>query len=356
MPMWYKGIVPETKLVRNRVGIFDVSHMGRALISGPQAENFLDFATTNDVSTLKVRRAHYSLLLNETGGIKDDILVYRLTDTRFLIVFNAGNRRKDVDWLIGLAKHYRVDIQDVSNDVAMFAVQGPRGLNTLESLTGEQLSSTERFAFTDGEIAKVRCLLSRTGYTGEDGFEVFVWDSPIDKPENAVAVWQAILRSGSEYGIEPCGLGARDVLRLEAGMCLYGNDIDETITPLEARLGFAVKHDKPVFVGKEALDEKRREGPSRLRVGLTLLEKGIPRAGQNIENGRKVGQVTSGTFSPTVNAGIAMGYVEPELAKVGQPLSVRIRERRIRSVVARFPLYDTTKFGWQRATNIAQSS
>jgi aminomethyltransferase len=349
MPMWYKSIVTEALAVRNAVGIFDVSHMGRALVSGDEAESYLNFATTNDVSSLREGQAHYSLLCNELGGIKDDILVYRLGGTKFLAVFNAGNRRKDTDWLIGLAKHHRVDFQDVSDSVAMFAVQGPKAGALLERLCNLSLSTIARFANTEVTVQGIRCLASRTGYTGEDGFEIFVWDAPLDRPDYAVRVWHGVLEAGKDLGIQPCGLGARDLLRLEAGMCLYGNDIDENTNPLEAKLGFVVKLQKPGFVGKEAIEEVKTKGPGRARIGLKLLEKGIPRAGQEIESDGKIGQTTSGSFSPILNTGIAMGYVAVGSGKEGTQVSVRIRDRKIPAMISKFPLYDTTKYGWQRA-------
>lgn len=349
MPMWYKSIVTEALAVRNTVGIFDVSHMGRALVSGEEAESYLNFATTNDVTTLRDGQAHYSLLCNELGGIKDDILVYRLNRTKFLVVFNAGNRRKDTDWLIGLAKHHRIDLQDVSDGVAMFAVQGPKAATLLERLSEVSLSGFPRFSNTETTLDGIRCLVSRTGYTGEDGFEIFVWDAPLDEPESAVKVWQAVLDAGKDLGIRPCGLGARDLLRLEAGMCLYGNDIDENTNPLEAKLGFVVKLQKAGFVGKEAIEEVKTKGLGRARIGLKLLERGIPRAGQEIESDRKIGQTTSGSFSPTLNTGIAMGYVAPDYSKEGTQVTVNIRDRKVPALVSKFPLYDISKYGWQRA-------
>ncbi len=355
MPLWYQGIVAETLAVRNNVGMFDVSHMGRVIVSGDEAESFLNYATTNDVSTLRDGQAQYSIICNELGGIKDDILVYRLAQSRFLVVFNAGNRRKDIDWLTGLGKHYRIDFTDVSDSAAMFAVQGPKADAVLRALTGLSLTKIERFSTAHVSVGDAECLVSRTGYTGEDGFEIFVWETPLEKPEKALRVWDSILSAGKNFQIQPCGLGARDLLRLEAGMCLYGNDIDETTTPLEAKLNFAVKLQKAAFVGKEALEEQKSKGPQKARIGLKLLEKGIPRAGQEIEKDKKIGYLTSGSFSPIVNAGIAMGYVEVGSAKEGEEVGVRIRDRKVVAGISKFPLYDQTKYGWQRADRQAGS-
>lgn len=349
MPLWYKGIVPETLAVRNRVGIFDVSHMGRAITEGPNAEAFLNHVTTNDVSSLKPGQAHYSLLCNENGGIKDDVVVVRAEPTRFIVVFNAGNRKKDLDWLSMQARRSDADFIDISDEVALISVQGPKARATLQKLSSTDLSALPRFGCASTELAGVTCLVSGTGYTGETGCEIFVWDSPVAKPERAEKVWDSILAAGKEFGIEPCGLGARDVLRLEAGMCLYGNDIDETISPYEARLGFTVKVTKPDFVGKQVLEKQKTEGTKRLRIGLRATAHGIPRPGCEIlKDAETIGKLTSGTLSPTLNCGIGMGYVPREYAAEGQTLGVMVRGKRLDSVVVKLPFYETDKYGWQR--------
>ena len=352
MPLWYEGIIPEHMAVREAAGIFDVSHMGRFLVEGPGAEAFLNYVLTNDVSALEPMSSHYSLLCNERGGILDDIFVLRLAEERFLLVPNAATREKDLAWLLRHSKGHDVRIKDISDQSALVAVQGPRALEVLNALSSVDLSGVPRYGLVETEIASVPVLASRTGYTGEDGFELYIWDASPEKPERALSVWGAILRAGEPVGLKPCGLGARDTLRLEAGYPLYGSDMDEHTTPLEARLAFAVKMDKGPFIGREALEAQMAEGVKRLRVGLRLVERGVPRAGMPVldPDGREIGRITSGTFSPLLRCGIAMAYVPPELAEPGTELLVGLRGRRARAVVVKFPFYDKTKYGWKRTT------
>ncbi|WP_455363530.1 glycine cleavage system aminomethyltransferase GcvT [[Eubacterium] cellulosolvens] len=349
MPIWYKGIVPETRAVRNQVGVFDVSHMGRATIQGPKSERFLNFVTTNDVPSLKPGQAHYSLLCNENGGIKDDVVLLRPEQTRYVIVFNAGNRKKDVDWLTAQALPFGEDFRNISDETALISLQGPKARPTLQNLTKTDLSPLPRFGCVETEVGGVNCLVSRTGYTGENGYEILVWDSPIANPERAENVWNSILASGKEFAIETCGLGSRDVLRLEAGMCLYGNDIDETISPYEARLGFTVKLTKPDFIGKKALEAQKAQGTKLLRIGLRATAQGIPRPGcEIVKDTNTIGKLTSGTLSPTLNCGIGMGYVPREYANEGETFGIMVRGKRLDSVAVKFPFYETDKYGWQR--------
>jgi aminomethyltransferase len=351
MPLWYKGIIPEHLAVRNSVGIFDVTHMGRCLISGANAEKFLNYATTNNVASLTPLSAQYSTMCNEQGGIKDDFVVSRLEQEKFLMVYNAANREKDYLWLINNAKELGVKTEDVSDRVALFAVQGPRTENTLQKISSENLSLIGRFKCGWTRLADVKAFVSRTGYTGEDGFEIFVWDSPLEKPDNSVKVWNAILEAGREFGIEPCGLGARDTLRLEAGMCLYGNDIDESTTPFEAAIGFVVKLKKGNFIGKDALASEKAVGIRRKRVGISMLDRGIPRQHfEVLKDQVKIGSVTSGTFSPLLDRGIAMAYVTSESANAGQRVNVKIRERLVEGEIVKFPFYDSTRYGYGRKT------
>jgi len=350
MPLWYKGITEEHLAVRNSVGVFDVSHMGRVIITGRDAERFLNYVVTNDVSTLTSNSALYTVMCNENGGIVDDCVVSRIAQDKFLIVPNATNREKDYNWLVQHAKGFDVKIEDFSDKSAMLAVQGPNAEKTLQKICSENLSKVERFKCTTAKLAGVDVFLSRTGYTGEDGFEVYVWDASIEKPDNAVKVWNAILEAGKTFGIEPCGLGARDTLRLEAGLCLYGNDIDENTTPLEARLGFVVKFQKDNFIGKNALLKQKDEGVKRRRVGLLMIEHGIPRQSFKIYDdvGEKIGQVTSGTFSPLLKCGIAMAYIQTQKAQEGNTVNVEIRNRKAKAKIVPFPFYDQEKYGYRR--------
>ena len=350
MPLWYKGITEEHLAVRNNVGIFDVSHMGRVIITGKDAANFLNYVITNDVTALKPNSALYSVMCNENGGIIDDFVVSCLEEEKFLLVPNATNREKDFNWLVKKAKDFNVKIEDISDKAAMFAVQGPNAEKTLQKICTTDLSKIERFKCTPAKLADMDVFLSRTGYTGEDGFEVYVWNAPLDKPDNAIHVWNAILEAGKPYGIEPCGLGARDTLRLEAGLCLYGNDIDENTTPLEARLGFVVKFQKDNFIGKNALLKQKEEGVKRRRVGLQMVEQGIPRQGYKIysEKGENIGQVTSGTFSPLLKCGIAMAYIQTQQAQEGNIVNIEIRGKMAKAKIVPFPFYDAEKYGYKR--------
>ncbi|MFH0848308.1 MAG: glycine cleavage system aminomethyltransferase GcvT [archaeon] len=349
MPLWYRGIVHEVQAVRTRVGMFDVSHMGRALISGEEAVGFLDYVTPNTVSALTMGQGHYSVLCNQEGGIKDDIVIIRLEEKLYLMVFNAANREKDLLWMNENLKGFKANIKHVSDSTSMFAVQGPKATETLQEISSEDLSGIPRFGGTYLKVDGLKGIATRTGYTGEDGFEVFTMDASLDESRNALKVWNAILEHGKKFNIEPCGLGARDVLRLEAGMCLYGHDITESTTPFQARIGWVVKLEKERFIGKESLAKEKTPGPKTLRVGLKPKEPGIPREECAIlKNDTVVGKVTSGTFSPTLNQGIAMGYVPKEYSKQGETLAIQVRQKRLECVVTGFPFYDNTRYGWQR--------
>ena len=349
MPIWYNGIISEHLAVRNSVGIFDVTHMGRVLVSGKDSERFLNYVITNDVSTLQPLSAQYSVMCNENGGIIDDFVLSKLEENRFLMVYNSANRTKNFSWLTKHAARFQVEIEDVSENMAMFAVQGPKAEQTLNEVSSRDLTEIKRFKCGWTEIAERDVFLTRTGYTGEDGFEVFVPNTTVSKPKSAVKVWNTILGAGEKFDIEPCGLGARDTLRLEAGMCLYGNDIDEKTTPLEARINFVVKLHKADFLGREALVKQKAEGVKRKRVGLKMLEPGIPRAGSEVLlGGRRIGNVTSGTFSPLLKIGVAMAYVKPDHAKSEETVDVKIRNKSAKAKIVRFPLYDTEKYGYSR--------
>ena len=340
LPVWFEGIVPECRSVRNSCGIFDVSHMGRVLAEGKGAESFLNQLTTNDASKLAVGRGQYSLLCNPKGGIMDDLTIFRIGSMRYLVVYNAANRDKNWAWLLKNKTRSDVTISDVSDDVAMFAVQGPRAGTVLWNVSDVKLEEVERYGTRDVKVAGIPCLLTRSGYTGEDGFEIYVWNTSVKEPSNAVKVWEKMLSGGRELGICPVGLGARDVLRLEAGMCLYGNDIDENTSPVEARLNWVVRLEKPDFVGKNAIMRLKEKGPSRVRVGFKMKEKGIPRQSQDIlADSEAVGKVSSGTFSPTLSVGIGMGYVLPSQSAIGETFSVGIRDHRVRAEVVKLPFY-----------------
>ncbi len=349
LPLWFKGIIPESLAVRNAAGVFDVSHMGRTLIQGKDAQKLLETITTNDVSILGNRQGQYSLICNFEGGIRDDVLVFRLKEDEYLIVYNAENRSKDYNWIVDNSTGLKVESRDVSDDVAMFAVQGPKAIRIVQQLTSAQLDKIARFGCEWVEIAGARTLVSRTGYTGEDGLELYVWDSSIGKSQNARLVWEKIMETGRPHGLEPCGLGARDLLRLEAGLCLYGTDMDENTNPYEARLGFVVRLQKE-FIGKKRLQQIKETGTQRSRVGIVTARRVIPRHDFNIiQNDRRVGVITSGTLSPILNTGIAMGYVTTEFAKEGNLVKVQIRDRQEEGKIVKTPFYDTSKYGYARS-------
>lgn len=291
MPVYYKGIVEEHKKVRERVGLFDLCHMGEAKISGPGALEFLQKITTNDVSTLNIGQAQYTLLCYPDGGIVDDILVCKAKDGYFLVL-NASNTDKDLEW-IRSHEEDGVEIRDMSPDTALLAIQGPDSAALLSKLTEVNLDDIFYYQFTSGSVAGVDCLISRTGYTGEDGFELFFECAHTEE------LWNKLLDAGAEYGIEPIGLGARDTLRLEMGYSLYGNELDSKTNPLEVGLGWIVSRVKDDFIGKDPIEQVRQEGPSRRITGFKLLERGVPRTGFKIDkDGEEVGVVTSGSLSP----------------------------------------------------------
>jgi aminomethyltransferase len=340
LPVWFEGILPECRAVRTHAGIFDVSHMGRVLVEGPDAGAFLDHLTTNDVSALAVGRGQYSLLCKQNGGIIDDITLFRIGGTKFLVVYNAGNRGKDWNWLQAHRARRNVTLSDVSDKVAMFAVQGPRAGGLLRDMSGARLEEVEKYGTADVIVNNVSCLITHSGYTGEDGFEIYVWNTSVQDPAKAMSVWETLLANGRESGLRPAGLGARDVLRLEAGMCLYGNDIDENTFPIEARLSWVIRTEKDSFPGKDVILKMKQAGPSRVRVGFRIREKGIPRQGQDIRsNEETVGKVTSGTFSPTLDVGIGMGFVRPAYSRPGERVSIRIRDHDVAAEVVRLPFY-----------------
>jgi len=340
MPLWYKGISEEHMAARSSVGIFDVTHMGRALIAGPEAEAFLNYVTTNNVASLEPLNGQYSTICNEGGGVKDDLVLFKLESEKFFMVYNAANREKDYGWLVQQARPFNVQIEDVSDRVAMFAVQGPKAEETLWGVSEEDLREIKRFGGGWTKIAGTDVFTSRTGYTGEDGFELNVWNTPMSDPERAMKIWNIILEAGREAGMEPCGLGARDTLRLEAGLCLYGNDLNEDITPLEAQLSFVVKFEKEDFIGKGALVKQKSEGIVKKRVGIRMVERGIPRSHYEVwERGEKIGEVTSGTFSPLLKRGIAMAYVSAEHATEGEAVEVKIRDKLVKGEIVKLPFY-----------------
>jgi aminomethyltransferase len=337
MPVLYTSIIEEHKAVRQGVGVFDVSHMGEFEIRGRDALAFLQRVTTNDVSKLSGGKVQYSSMTYEDGGIVDDLLVYHCGD-HYLTVVNASNMQKDLDWMLAHAAGLDVQIADKSDSTSLLAVQGPKSLATLQKLTASDLSSMAYYTSVTATVAGTPMLLSRTGYTGELGFELY-FDS---SAETGASVWNAVMEAGSEFGVKPIGLGARDTLRLEMGFCLYGNDIDQTTNPLEAGLGWITKLDKGDFLGRGSLMKAKADGFRRRLVGFALDEpKAFPRHGYEIRSeGRTIGTVTSGTISPMLEKGIGMGYVELSASKLGTPVQIRIRQSDAPAHVVKIPFLE----------------
>jgi aminomethyltransferase len=335
MPIEYSGITAEHMAVRTRAGLFDVSHMGEIEIAGANALAAVQRISCNDASALQVGQAHYTGLLTPEGTFVDDMLVYRMGPSHFMLVVNASNAKKDFAWISEQIKTVgNAAAVDTSSRYALIALQGPASAGVLQPLTGVDLADLGAFRFGHGEVASARATIARTGYTGEDGFEIFV------PPNMADAVWQALLESGRSADVIPCGLGARDTLRLEAAMRLWGNDIDESTTVLEAGMGWIVAWDKGDFIGRDRLAEQKERGVERKLVGFEMVDRGIARHGYPVVVGdRRVGVVTSGTQTPYVKKAIGMAYVAPDLAAVGTEITIDIRGRASKARVVRLPFY-----------------
>jgi aminomethyltransferase len=341
MPVSYSGIIDEHNNIRNAIGIFDVSHMGEFEITGEQAADLVQYVTTNDVKKLEPGKIQYSAFTNEEGGIIDDLLVYMISDHKFMLVVNASNIEKDFEWINKFAYKYKANIKDISEDISLMAVQGPKTAEALQSLTNVDLASMKYYTFEVGKFAGIdNVIISATGYTGAGGFELYC------KNDDAPVIWDAIMEAGKPFGIKPAGLGCRDSLRLEMGFCLYGNDINEKTTPLAAGLGWITKLNTD-FIGKEALVEKKeRAGLHYKLVGMEILEKGaIARQHYEIFNaeGDMIGEVTSGTLSPSLNKPIAMGYVKTEYASPGTEVFIKVRNKMAHAKVVKLPFYQNTQ-------------
>ncbi|WP_163381885.1 glycine cleavage system aminomethyltransferase GcvT [Cyclobacterium sp. SYSU L10401] len=333
MPVRYSSDIAEHLLVREKVGVFDVSHMGEFLIKGPHALELIQKVTTNDASKLSIGQAQYSCLPNETGGIVDDLLVYRMEESTYMLVVNASNIIKDWKWITA-HNVMNAEMENISDETSLFAVQGPLALQTLAPLTEINLAGIPFYHFKSGTLAGVdEVLISATGYTGAGGFEIYV------KNKDAKIVWDAIFGAGEGLGIQPIGLGARDTLRLEMGYCLYGNDITDETSPIEAGLGWITKFNKD-FINHSALKAQKENGVKRKLVGFKLKEKGIPRAHYPIVNstGSPIGEVTSGSISPSMGIGIGLGYVDIAYAKPGTPIAISVRKKNIQAMVEKLPL------------------
>jgi aminomethyltransferase len=332
MPVQYKGINHEHEIVRNRVGVFDVSHMGEILIQGKEALSLIQKITSNDAAKLFPGKVQYSCMPNDTGGIIDDLLVYMISKDDYLLVVNASNIEKDLNW-IHEQNSFDAQVSNISDSMSLLAVQGPKAQQVLQKLTDVSLKDLEYYTFTIGELAHIpNALISATGYTGAGGFEIYV------ENRYAAHLWEAIFEAGKEEEIEPIGLGARDTLRLEMGYCLYGNDIDDFTSPLEAGLGWITKFNKD-FVHSGFLKIQKEKGISKKLVGFEMIDKGIPRHGYEIwnENHEILGTVTSGTMSPTLKNAIGMGYISVENSAVGNEIFINIRNKPAKAIIVAHP-------------------
>jgi len=334
MPVQYEGINAEHETVRNNVGVFDVSHMGEFIIQGKGALDLLQHVISNDVATLTNDKIQYAYLPNEQGGIVDDLLVYCIHAEKYMLVVNASNIDKDLAWIQSQNK-YGADIQNISNQLSLLAVQGPKAAQVLQSLTDINLSEIPYYTFKQGTFAGINdIIISNTGYTGAGGFEIYF------KNEDAEKIWNAVFKAGEHFAIKPIGLGARDTLRLEMGFCLYGNDINDTTSPLEAGLGWVTKFTKK-FVNSDNLLKQKEAGLKHRLVGFEMIERGIPRHGYKIvdTNGLPIGEVTSGTQSPSLQKAIGLGYVETPNHKEGSEIFIQIRDNKVKAKVVKLPFY-----------------
>ncbi|WP_242157642.1 glycine cleavage system aminomethyltransferase GcvT [Aestuariivivens sediminis] len=334
MPVQYEGVTIEHETVRNAVGVFDVSHMGEFLIEGSGALDLIQNVSSNDASKLTIGKAQYSCLPNDSGGIVDDLIIYRIKENTYLLVVNASNIEKDWKW-IQSKNHVGASMRDISNDYSLLAIQGPKAVEAMQSLTSHDLSAIKFYNFIVGDFAGIEhVIISATGYTGSGGFEIYCKNSEVKQ------IWDRVFEAGVHYGIKPIGLAARDTLRLEMGYCLYGNDIDDTTSPIEAGLGWITKFDKD-FTNSEALKAEKENGPKRKLVGFELDERGIPRQGYNIvdSSGLVIGKVTSGTMSPTLGKGIGLGYVTIPFSSIDSKINIQIRKNTVPATVVKLPFY-----------------
>ncbi len=331
MPVRYSSDKEEHMTVRDSVGVFDVSHMGEFMLKGPHALDLIQWVTSNDASKIVDGQAQYSCLPNDKGGIVDDLLVYRMAEEEYMLVVNASNIEKDWNWIKSQDK-WGVEMSDISDDIALLAVQGPKAVEVLQKLTEVNLSEVKFYTFVKGELAGKEMIISATGYTGSGGFELYI------NKEDAEEVWNKVFEAGEEFDIKPIGLGARDTLRLEKGFCLYGNDITDETSPLEAGLGWVTKFTKE-FVNSENIKAQKEAGVERKLVGFEMVERGIPRHDYELADseGNIIGKVTSGTMSPSLNLGIGMGYVTIAYSKPETEINVVIREKNVKAKVVRPP-------------------
>ncbi len=335
MPVSYEGVTVEHETVRSGVGVFDVSHMGEFLISGPKALDLIQKVSSNDASKLEVGKAQYSCLPNETGGIVDDLIIYKIKEEQYLLVVNASNIEKDWNHISKYNDSFKAEMRDLSDNYSLLAIQGPKAVEAMQSLTSLDLLAIKFYTFEVADFAGIEnVIISATGYTGSGGFEIYC------KNEEVAQIWTQVFEAGASFGIKPIGLAARDTLRLEMGYCLYGNDINDTTSPLEAGLGWVTKFTKD-FVNSDHLEKEKELGSKRKLIAFELDERGIPRHDYEIvdENGHLIGIVTSGTMSPSMGKGIGLGYVKADKAALGTKIYIQIRKNAISATIVKLPFY-----------------
>ncbi len=335
MPVSYEGVTAEHETVRNGVGVFDVSHMGEFLISGPKALELIQKVSSNDAAKLTIGKAQYSCLPNETGGIVDDLIIYKLKEEQYLLVVNASNIAKDWSHISTYNEAIGAEMRDISEDYSLLAIQGPKAVEAMQSLTSVNLAEIKFYNFKVADFAGIEhVIISATGYTGSGGFEIYCKNTDVKQ------IWEKVFEAGAGFGIKPIGLAARDTLRLEMGYCLYGNDINDTTSPFEAGLGWITKFTKD-FVNSEALAKEKAHGPERKLVAFELDERGIPRHDYDIVDGqgKKIGIVTSGTMSPSMGKGIGLGYVPTIFSEIGSKIHIQIRKKAVPATIVKLPFY-----------------
>jgi len=347
MPLYYSTIIREHNAIRRYAGVFDVSHMGRVIITGIDAKKLLDYLVPTDIKKIDIDQSIYTVICNENGGIIDDITILRIMESEYMLIVNCINKSKVINWIKKKSLEYNINIKDITDDSALIALQGPQSKIIMKKIFGDEINQIERFHHIKNIINKHKIIISRTGYTGENGFEICIFNSTSDNPGISEKIWEQIINFKGTEQVLPCGLGARDSLRIEAGMCLHGLDINEEITPIEAKLNWIIDFKKN-FIGKMALLEESKKELKKIRVGIRIIDNGIPRSGYKIiSHNKQIGEITSGTFSPILKKGIAIGYIN-YINRDNKQIYIRIRNKDHKARITKMPFYDTEKYGWRR--------